>query len=111
MYGGPNKDFLKKHGLNEKSHPMNWLNYILPLTAEDNLEDIAAVDAKGDGKTKFSVANWTKYTNSKAYLAGAGEPGNIYAGNFTPFNDDDIRKFIGVLVLDGLAPSPRLYQK
>mmetsp|Transcript_34165 Transcript_34165/g.71915 ORF Transcript_34165/g.71915 Transcript_34165/m.71915 type:complete len:264 (+) Transcript_34165:647-1438(+) len=31
VYGGPNKDFLKKHGLHEKSHPMDWLNSILPL--------------------------------------------------------------------------------
>ena len=30
--GGPNKDHLKKYGLTERSHPMDWLNSILPMT-------------------------------------------------------------------------------
>ena len=49
---------MKKHGLDENSHPMDWLNALLPIIPEDNLEDPKVVNVKGDGgKTKFSVSN------------------------------------------------------
>ena len=111
VMGGPNKDFLKKYGLNEKSHPMDWLNAILPLTQKGNLEEIQDIDVKGDGISKFSVSNWTSYTNAKAMLSRAGEKGHIYKDKWKDFNDDDIRKFLGTLVIDGLAPLPRLATK
>ena len=71
--GGPNKSFLKKHGLDENSHPADWFNALMPLTPKDNLEHLSDVDVKGDGKTKFAISNWTPYTNQKASMENAGE--------------------------------------
>ena len=30
--GGPNSDFLRKHGIDEHRHPMDWFNDLLPMT-------------------------------------------------------------------------------
>ena len=109
--GGPNKSFLKKHGLDEHSHPADWFNALMPLTLKDNLDHLSDVDVKGDGKTKFSISNWTSYTNQKAFMANAGKEGHIFARKYLPFNNEDITQMIGVYILDGLAPSHRLIQK
>ena len=109
--GGPNKDHLKKYGLTERSHPMDWLNSILPMTPRDNKETITEIDVKGDGRTLFSVSNWTHYMNAKAMLVGAGQQGHIYEGRWKNFEVDDTQKIMGAMIIDGLAPSPRLVQK
>ncbi len=80
--GGPYSDFLKKYKLDENSHPIHWLNAILPLTPTDNLEDVSKANVTEDGKTKFSVSMWTAYNNKKALFENAGEPGHIYAGKW-----------------------------
>ena len=52
--GGPNMDFLAKHKLNEKAHPMDWFNGILPVLPEWNLEDAKLANVKNDHrKTTF----------------------------------------------------------
>ena len=102
--GGPNKSFLKKHGLDEHSHPADWFNALMPLTPKDNLEHLRDVDVKGNGKTKFAISNWISYTNQKASMANAGEGGHIFAGKCLPFKNEDITQMIGVYILDGLAP-------
>ena len=60
-----NSDFLKKHGLDKHSHPMNWFNALLPMTPKDNLEDPSKASVKGNRRTKFGVSNWSAYTNAK----------------------------------------------
>ncbi len=64
--GGSKWMFMEKYHFNEYSHLADWLNSLLPLTLHNNLETIESVDVKGDKKTKFSVSNWTSYTNTKA---------------------------------------------
>jgi hypothetical protein len=108
--GGPNADFLKRYGMNENSHPMDWFSALVPMTQEMNLEDPAAANVKGD-KTKFSVANWTAYSNAKAVMCNSGEPGSIYARKFKPFKNDNISAMLGVYIIDGLTPSPQLMWK
>jgi len=109
--GGPNADFLKRYGLNENSHPMDWFSALVPMTQEMNLEDPAAANVKGNKTTKFSVANWTAYSNANAMMRNAGEQGSIYAGKFKPFKNDDISAMLGVYIINGLAPSPQLTWK
>ena len=46
-----------------------------------NKEDPAAANVKGDQTTKFAVSNWTGYSNAKAMMCNAGEPGSIYITN------------------------------
>jgi len=111
VLGGPNTDFLARYGLDETSHPMDWFSAFMPMTQNMNKEDPAAANVKGDRTTKFAVSNWTSYSNAKAMLCNAGEPGSIYAGKFRRFKNDDIMAMIGVYIIDGLAPSPQLMQK
>ena len=101
-------EFLKKHMLDEHSHPMDWFNALIPLTPSDNIEDAAAANVKGDRRTKFAMSNWAAYSNAKALLANAGEDGHIYAEKYKALTPFDINKVIGVYIIDGLSPSPQL---
>jgi hypothetical protein len=111
VLGGPNTDFLARYGLDETSHPMDWFSAFMPMTPIMNKEDPAVANVKGDRTTNFAVSNWTGYSNAKAMLCNAGEPGSIYAGKFKPFKNEDITAMLGVYIIDGLAPSPQLTQK
>jgi len=71
--GGPCSRFCLKYGLDEKSHPADWLDSLLPLTPKDNLEDLAEIDVTGDRKTKFAISNWTSYTAAKARISAVGQ--------------------------------------
>ncbi len=111
VLGGPNSDFLKRYGLNNKSHPMHWLTAFMLLTPDANKEDLAVANMKGDCRTKFAVSNWAAYSNTKVMLNGAGEEGHIFAGKHHPFTNRDTVSMLGVYILDGLAPSPQLIQR
>jgi hypothetical protein len=109
--GGPNTVFLRRYGLDEKSHPMDWFTAFMPLTPDANLDDPAIANVKGDRTTKFAISNWTAYSNTKAMMNNAGEEGHIFAGKHRPFTNKDIVVMLGVYIIDGLAPSPQLTQK
>jgi hypothetical protein len=111
VLGGPNIDFLQRYGLDEASHPMDWFTAFMPMTPDMNCEDAAAANVKGDRTTKFAVSNWTGYSNAKAMLCKAGDPGHIFAGKFKPFKNEDIMQMLAVYIIDRLAPSPQLVQK
>ncbi len=103
--------FLEKYNLDETSHSADWFNALLPLTGRDNLELIDNIDVKNDKRTKFLVANWTAYTNCKARIANAGEFGSPFAGRWRDLSNDDVRQFLGVIMMDGLIPSPQMLRK
>lgn len=109
--GGPSEAFLLKHKLDGDSHPMDWFTALMPLTEATNLEDAVKANVTGDGRKKFSVANWAAYSNLKAVIVNAGEPGHIFAGKFKPFSPCDIMKMMGTMIIDGLNPSPQLVFK
>jgi hypothetical protein len=109
--GGPNVEFLRRYGLDEMSHSMDWFLAFMPMTPNMNREDPAAANVKGDRTTKFAVSNWTGYSNAKAMLCNAGEPGHIFAGKFKMFKNKDIMQMLCIYIVDGLAPSPQLVQK
>jgi len=111
VLGGPNMDFLKRYGLDETSHPMDWFIAFMPRTPDDNKEDPALANVKGDRTTKFAVLNWTGYSNAKAMLNNAGQKGHILADKYKPFSNANIFQMLGVYILDGIAPSPQLQQK
>ena len=52
------------------------------------------------------MANWAKYSNTKATLVNAREEGFIFAGKYKPFTAADINKIIGVYIIDELSPYP-----
>ncbi len=75
------------------------------------MESIKAVDVKCDKTTKFSVSNWTSYTNAKAKLANVGEWNHVLAVQWVDFTNDDICCFIVILIMDGLNPSLQISRK
>ncbi len=77
VLGGPNTDFLKHYGLDEASHPMDWLTAFMPLTPDMNQEDLAKANVKGDGVSTFAVSNWMQYSNLKPQMVGAGKNGQV----------------------------------
>jgi hypothetical protein len=90
--------FKKNHKLTSLSSPEEFFNAVLPL--KNNMHN---------GKEYLSFDLLTKWTNTKAILAGAGL-GTCYP-EFTPFTINEIRQHIGLYVLYGLSPCPRIEQK
>jgi len=109
--GGPNNNFLRRYGLDKTSHPMDWSVAFMPQTLDDNKENPALANFKGDRTTKFAVSNWTASSNAKAVLIDAKQKGHIFAAKYKPFTNADIFQMLGVYIIDGIAPSPQLQQK
>ena len=80
--GCPNPDFLTKHGLDTSSSPVDWLEPFLPT---------------------LLWGQWTSYSNRKALLANAGNPGFSYP-DFTGFTVAQLKQFVGLYILHGIAP-------
>jgi hypothetical protein len=45
---------------------------------------------------------------SQSAIVNAGEPDHIFAGKFKQFSPSDIMKMMGIMLIDGLSPSPQL---
>ena len=87
--GTPTQSFLDKHHLDRDSRPIQFFEAFCPMSLTDR---------------------WTTYTNHKAMLENAGQPGKLYP-DFTPFTVKELRQHIGVRILHGLSPSPRVEMK
>lgn len=87
--GGPNPTFIKQNGLTKTSHPAHWLQAFIPESA---------------------IKLWTRHTNMKALLSGAGTESGIYS-DFKPFSENEIRQHIGLYMFNGISPSPRVEMK
>jgi hypothetical protein len=95
--GRPKWNFLKQNNLTEDSHPAEWFFSLVPEKKKSfHPPNVATME------------QWTMFTNLKAILAEAGS--TMYQG-FEPFKTQDTKKFIGLLMLHGLAPSPRMSYK
>ncbi len=73
LVGGPCDGHLELYGLNKNSHPMDWFNLLVPFTLDDNLYNAREANVKGDKTPKFTVSNWSTYSNLKAIIVNAGE--------------------------------------
>jgi hypothetical protein len=82
----------------------------MPQALDDNKEDLAVTNAKGDQTTQFAISNWMAYLNTKAMFNNAGAMGHIFI-KFKPFTNVDIFQMLGVFISNGLAPCPQLTQK
>ena len=109
--GGPNMDHINRYMLDLFSEPLDWFRSIMPLYESDNLEPLEEIDAIGDGRTKFCVANWCAYTNVKAMMAGAGIKGGEYEGDWVPFTYVNFFQQLGLLTLDGVSPKMQMQRR
>jgi hypothetical protein len=95
--GRPKWSFLKQNKLTMDSHPAKWFFALLP--EKEKIFHHQSV---------VPMEEWTMFTNLKALLAQAGS--TIYKG-FEPFTTEDTKCYIGLLMLHGLSPSPRMCYK
>ena len=99
--GRVREDFLKKHGLTHNSVPADFVAPFLPFK-----------------KNKYSTARkeqpsfelFTRWTNLKANLVGAGEGGTCYP-DWQPFTARELRQHLGLYIFNGLSPSPQVELK
>ena len=93
--GSPKLEWLKKHNLSPTSRPVDFFEAFVP---EEVLDE------------------WTWFTNTKAIMENAGKLGRgkkkkkIYP-DFVPFDVRELKQHIGVRILHGISPSPRLEMK
>lgn len=93
--GRPTMNFLEKNRLTVHSHPAQWIEALLPTSSRN--------------PNAVTLDQWTMFTNMKAFLAQAGH--NIYQGIFQPFTTTETKRFLGLLLLHGLSPSPQISYK
>ena len=97
--GCVNPDAMKKYKLSPTTTPLEYMEIFLPFE-------------KNPYSTKreqmISLNQLKKFTNTKALLAGAGD--TLYP-EFTPFTTKEIQQHLGLYILNGLSPSPRVEYK
>lgn len=103
--GLPNDIELEKRGITVNSAPHEFMEIFLPLKKNTMSKQ------GGRGKGEYpSIELFTSWTNKKAILANAGKGGSCYP-TFTAFTVKEIRQHLGLYILNGLCPSPRIELK
>ena len=99
LKGGLRTEFVKKHGLNEKSSPQEWFRSFIPNTSD-----------RRKNHSDFCTSVWTSYLNFKAQMVNSGQEGQLYP-ELNPFTVRETDKFLAVYILHGFSPSPRVDMK
>ena len=99
--GRPSLEWLQENNLTPESHPIEWLDALMTT-------GFTQVGGKKKRNTLFS--QWTAWSNAKALLGNFADPDGQYPG-FKNFKIQEIRRFIGLLILNGLNVSPRMEYK
>ena len=101
--GRPKVSWLEEHNLGPSAHPVEWLDAML------SRKQRSYEQRKNKKREWVSVmSDWKNYTNLKASLCHAGVKIYKYWKEFTTL---EIRRFVGLYVLDGVCPSPRVSMK
>ena len=95
----PNLEFSESRGINTTSHPADWYNVLMPRSTRCQ-----------DKNGVTSIADFTSFTNKKAYLYNTGSGVTQYL-EFEEFSVDEIMQHLGVYILNGLSPSPQVEMK
>ena len=90
--GTYNSEWVLKHNLTPESCPVKFFGAMVPFEL---------------------TAKWNSYTNTRATQENAGKIGgkNGLYPDFVPFEIRELRQHIGVQILHGILPSPRLEMK
>ena len=103
MSGQPKVAWLENNRLSPVSHPVSFMEVLLSRdgTPEEKRR-------RRHMKRVSLFTDWKNYTNLKASLCGAGQ--DIYK-DWYEFTVEEMRMRIGLYVLDGISPSPRVEMK
>ena len=103
MKGRPKIPWLQEHNLGSSSHTVEWLDAMFARKQHSYERK------KNKNKERVSIfSDWKNYTNLKASLCHAGH--KIYKG-WKEFKIDEVRQYVGLYILDGVIPSPRVDMK
>jgi hypothetical protein len=102
LEGGPRTSFLEKHGLTKDSEPQDWYNAFLPIYDGSCTQSRAF--------TECWTHKWAQFTNKRALLLGAGQPGSMYP-TFKPFTHREMEQHMALYMIQGLNPSPQVDMK
>ena len=91
---------IKKFKLTAESRPEDYAEIVLPFNK----------NVQSGKKEMLSFCQMKNWTNCKASLADAGRDGTCYP-DFKEFSTHEIRQHLGLYVLQGLCPSPRVEMK
>lgn len=97
-----NPKFVKKYKLTRHTMPEEYMELFLPLSEENGVRKINGVEP-------LCFMKLTKWTNHKALLCGAGI-GGCYP-DYYHFTVQEIRQHVGLYIMHGLSPSPRVEYK
>ena len=96
----PNLKFTAKYGLDEDSHPGDWLKAFIPKHMK-----------KRDSRS-VCISKWSQYSNMKAKLNFAGnEKLGGLSYNFEEFTPREIEQHLSLYIAQGLSPSPQIKMK
>ena len=93
-------DVIEKYKLTTRSKPHEFVEVYFPFAKK-----IAKKPGNSVAKEMFSIELITKWTNSKAIMNGAGD--TTYK-DFKAFTREEIRRHLGIYILQGVAPSPKV---
>ena len=98
--GRPKIEWLREHYLGPSAHPVQWLDVMFSRKEH-------SYERKRNKKwERVSIVSYLKnYTNLKALLCHAGY--KMYKGR-KDLTTAELWKFVGLYVLDGVGPSPRV---
>ena len=99
LRGGVSSSFKEKYKLDKNTRPDEYMEIMLPYRDNKIFTD-----------KDLTFQKLMKWTNTKAMLAGAGRYGICYS-DFRDFTAQEIRQHIGLYILNGLSPSPRVEYK
>ena len=89
-------EFVRKHNLSLDSLPSEWFECFVPQKNNNN-NDI------------FSIEKMNTWTNTRAMMENASLGGKY--SDFVPFSVSEIKKHIGLYLLQALSPSPQVEMK
>ena len=87
--------FIRKHKLNEDSHPAKWFEAFLPIKKRQGSD--------------FSMEDLLSWTNMRAMMENSGLGGKY--SDFKNFTLFELMSHIGLYLLQGLSPSPQVEMK
>ena len=92
-------EFARKHNITPWTRPDEYASLFLPF--KNNMVN---------GKEMVSLELFTKWTNMKVMLAGAGKGESCYR-EFHPFTVEEVQQHLGLYVFNGVAPSSQIELK
>ena len=99
--GGPRKEFLRRHSLTKDSTPSEFVEAFFPMFKNSELDE--------NGDPMMSMEYLTSNLNLRAAIALAGDATyDDWGGNFKV---KETRQHLGLLIINGLSPSPTLEMK